>query len=211
MANWSWNMLMFLMVTSCNSVSGDDDLADPDCFDPELAWDVTRCSLSTPQFCRNVKGFLAVGGTNRNHVRAGGNERFGRRDFLWHSGGEAVLTLRTGATCSASRWTSPRTSRNPTGASSSRGSGTDLLRQQQLLETTSRDSRRLNLTVSVDRPTFINFLNPNRTFFFNTQWFFQYLHGLRHGLHGPTVRFNVLFTFAIFTGYFQDRLNCRRS
>ena len=30
------------------------------------------------------------------------------------------------------------------------------------------------LTISVDRPTFVNFLNANRTFFINTQWFFQY-------------------------------------
>ena len=30
------------------------------------------------------------------------------------------------------------------------------------------------LTISVDRPTFVNFLNANRTFFFNTQWFFEY-------------------------------------
>merc|ERR1711994_1014089 len=34
-----------------------------------------------------------------------------------------------------------------------------------------------NLTVSMDRPTFINFLNANRTFFINSQWFFQYRKG----------------------------------
>jgi hypothetical protein len=64
----------------------------------------------------------------------------------------------------------------------------------------------LNLTVSVDRPTFINFLNQNRTFFINSQWFFQYITDYRSGFtfNGPL---NVLFTVAIFTGYFQDRLN----
>jgi hypothetical protein len=63
-----------------------------------------------------------------------------------------------------------------------------------------------NLTVSVDRPTFINFLNPNRTFFFNTQWFFQYVSGYQNSFptNGP---FNVLATLRVETGYFRDRLN----
>jgi len=62
-----------------------------------------------------------------------------------------------------------------------------------------------NLTVSVDRPTFINFLNPNRTFFFNSQWFFQYVGGYKKGFtaNGP---WNVLATFTVQSGYFQDRL-----
>jgi hypothetical protein len=68
-----------------------------------------------------------------------------------------------------------------------------------------RKSDTFNLTVSVDRPTFINFLNPNRTFFFNSQWFFQYIAGYRDGFlaNGPL---NVLATFTVFTGYHQDRL-----
>jgi hypothetical protein len=63
----------------------------------------------------------------------------------------------------------------------------------------------LNLTVSVDRPTFVNFLNANRTFFINSQWFFQYVTDYENGFtsNGP---FNVLATFAVFTGYFQDRV-----
>jgi hypothetical protein len=67
------------------------------------------------------------------------------------------------------------------------------------------DSHALNLTVSVDRPTFINFLNANRTFFMNSQWFFQYLTDYNTGFFS-TGPFNALFTFAIFTGYYQDRL-----
>src|SRR5690606_36152334 len=67
------------------------------------------------------------------------------------------------------------------------------------------ESDTLNLTVSVDRPTFINFLNPNRTFFFNTQIFFQYITNYQSSFpgNGP---FNVLGTFTVQTGYFQDRL-----
>jgi hypothetical protein len=57
----------------------------------------------------------------------------------------------------------------------------------------------------VDRPTFINFLNQNRTFFFNSQWFFQYVHKYEKGFtsNGP---WNILATFTVTTGYFQDRL-----
>jgi hypothetical protein len=57
----------------------------------------------------------------------------------------------------------------------------------------------------VDRPTFVNFLNANRTFFFNTQWFFEYQDGYRRGFlnDGPWDIFGV---FAVSTGYFQDRL-----
>jgi hypothetical protein len=63
------------------------------------------------------------------------------------------------------------------------------------------------LTVSVDRPTFINFLNANRTFLFNAQVFFRWIDGYtrrgRFDVNGPL---NVLGTFTIVTGYFQDRL-----
>jgi hypothetical protein len=64
---------------------------------------------------------------------------------------------------------------------------------------------RYNLTVSVDRPTFVNFLNANRTFFINTQWFFQYIEGYGRAFtnNGPL---NVLAVLTINTGYFEDRL-----
>jgi hypothetical protein len=57
----------------------------------------------------------------------------------------------------------------------------------------------------VDRPTFVNFLNQNRTFFINTQWFLQYVDGYRDSFStdGP---FNVLAVLSINTGYFDDRL-----
>jgi hypothetical protein len=69
------------------------------------------------------------------------------------------------------------------------------------------------LSVSVDRPTFFNYLNPNRSFFMNLQMFLRYLpdyEGGRsnfdgnYGYAGASVSGNVAFTF--FTGYFQDRL-----
>jgi hypothetical protein len=64
-----------------------------------------------------------------------------------------------------------------------------------------------NLTISIDRPTFINFLNPNRTIFFNTQWFLRYIpHYEGRGKFSTNGPFNALYTFNIFTGFFQDRL-----
>jgi hypothetical protein len=62
-----------------------------------------------------------------------------------------------------------------------------------------------NLTVSIDRPTFVNFLNANRTFFFNAQLFVRYLphYDGSYDTNGPLT---ALGTLAITTGYFQDRL-----
>jgi hypothetical protein len=62
-----------------------------------------------------------------------------------------------------------------------------------------------NLTVSADRPTFINFVNANRTLFINSQWFFQYLDGHGRGFtaNGP---WNALGTLTVASGYFQDRM-----
>jgi hypothetical protein len=69
----------------------------------------------------------------------------------------------------------------------------------------STQSDDLELSVSIDRPTFINFLNQNRTFFFNTQFFFSYLTNYTSGMPFPGP-FDVLGTFTIQTGYFQDRV-----
>ncbi|NIW37438.1 MAG: hypothetical protein GWN32_13240 [Gemmatimonadetes bacterium] len=165
---------------------------------------MTRCSISTPQFCRNVKSFLAIGATNRNHVRAGGNARFGRRDFLWHSGGEAVLRYDRRNVLGFSMDFAEDVTKTNWGMEFTWIGDMPFMNNNSYDILT--DSQTLNLTISVDRPTFINFLNANRTFFFNTQWFFQYLPDYDKGFTGTTGPFNVLFTFAVFTGYFQDRL-----
>jgi len=226
----SWNFLQFLVVTSCNSqaldldgfnrsgIQGNPSAADdPECFvagnvrtdpsDPRLtqnlAYKAGRCSLVTPQFCKNVKNFFAVAGVASNRARAGGNARFGRRTFLWHSGGEAVLRY---------------AQRNVLGFSMDFAE--DTLKTNWGMELTwvereyfadggsfdgVSESDTVNLTISVDRPTFIRFLNPNRTFFFNSQWFLNYIpsYGSRFTATGPL---NLLFTFTASTGYYQDRL-----
>jgi hypothetical protein len=59
--------------------------------------------------------------------------------------------------------------------------------------------------VSVDRPTFVRWANADRALLFNTQWFLSYLPDYRNGfvVNGPVY---VFFTFAVSTGYYQDRL-----
>ena len=168
------------------------------------AYNPERCSFAAPQFCGNVKGFLGVGGPNSNRVEAGGNGRFGRRDFIWHSGGELALRYAKRNVFGLSTDFSEDVSKTNWGVEFTWIGATPYL-DSNSYENGVTDSDSLNLTVSIDRPTFINFLNANRTFFFNTQWFFQYLTNYNNAFqqNGP---FNVLFTFAAFTGYYQDRL-----
>ena len=203
LAAMSWNFMQFLIIASCNDKSGNDDLADADCFNPQNPWGTDRCSYSTPHLCRNVKGFLAVNGVGRNDVRAGGNSRFGRRSFIWDSGAEvAIKYARRNVFGFSADFAEDVTKTNW-------GMEFTYIGQVPFTDNDSMtnisDSGAVNLTVSIDRPTFINFLNANRTFFMNTQWFFQYLPGHEKNFTSPGP-FNTLFTFAVFTGYYQDRL-----
>jgi hypothetical protein len=161
------------------------------------------CGLLLPQMCDSVRGLLSGFGAARNDVRAGGNGEFGRRDFAWHSSGELVLQYeKRNILGFAFDFAEDRTKTN-WGVEATWVSGQPFLDNDQFDGLTKSDT--LNLTVSADRPTFINFLNQNRTFLFNTQWFFQYVTDYDDGFvsNGPL---NVLATFTIFTGYHQDRL-----
>ncbi len=161
------------------------------------------CDITTLRNCGTVDTVLAVTGVQRPDIEAGGNGQYGRRDFFWHGGGQALLRY-------------PKV--NTFGLSADFAE--DVTKTNWNMEFTwvadayfgSYESRSqnqradvFNLTVSMDRPTFINFLNANRTFFFNTQWFFQWIpeHDKTFTSNGPL---NVLFTMAVATGYFQDRL-----
>jgi len=162
-----------------------------------------NCNIEEPDTCATVRGLVTLTGSQRPELRAGGNGKFGRRDFIWHGGGEALLFY-------------PK--RNVLGLSFDFGE--DLTKTNWGVEFTwvndvpfaSNTSRNLlqetdvyNLTVSVDRPTFVNFLNANRTFFLNAQLFVRYLPHFdsSYDTNGPLT---ALGTFAITTGYFQDRL-----
>ncbi|MCG8592521.1 MAG: hypothetical protein MJE66_24795, partial [Proteobacteria bacterium] len=163
------------------------------------------CVPTDPQTCRLVRGLVAVTGVQRPEIRAGGNGRLGRRDFLWHGGGEAVLRYNKRNVLGLSMdFAEDRTKTNWS---------FELTWINKEVFFNSFDSDYVdkadvyNLTVSVDRPTFINFLNPNRTFFINSQWFMRWIEGYRGNraftADGP---FSVLGTLSFGTGYFQDRL-----
>ncbi len=218
MAALSWNFLMLLVITSCNQVN-DDNSVERDCYDATVepgpdgavgtaddfhrAWRKNWCGFAAPHQCRNAKGFLSVAGVQSNQVRAAGNGRFGRRTFVWDGGQEVVLRYeRRNVLGFSADFAEDRTKTN-WGAEFTWIQGLPFIDLDEEDNISRQDT--LNLTVSVDRPTFINFLNANRTFFFNSQWFFQYQTGYKESFafNGP---FNVLFTFAVMTGYYQDRL-----
>ncbi len=161
------------------------------------------CSLAVPRLCKNVRDFASGTVATRSTLRAGGNNTYGRRDFVWQAGSPAVLDYNKRnvlgfSTDFAEDWSKTNWSTEMTWVSKS-----PAMDQNSFSGLT--DVNRFNLTVSVDRPTFINFLNPGRTFFINSQWFFSYADGYEDSFleNGPL---NVLFTVTAFTGYFQDRL-----
>ena len=209
----SYNFLMFLTMTSCDLRSVDLDgrtngdaaglAADPECFLPSAPYQPGRCSFATPNLCANVKNFLAAVGVRRNTLRAAGNERFGRRTFIWHSGGEAVLRYDRRNVLGFSTDFAEDWSKTSWGVEFTWIEGVPYANNDDPQGITESDS--FNVTVSVDRPTFVRFLNPNRTFFFNTQWFLSYVPEHREGflIDGPV---DVFATFQVSTGYFQDRL-----
>jgi hypothetical protein len=233
MAALSFNYLMFLTAFSQNPALGpdpnltlrefdtrnptftatngeddddDDEVDEADEGDPDHIgpFRTDGCSYRKAHLCFAVQGFLDFTGVQRNEVRAGGSERFGRRDFVWAMGAPLVARFeKRNVLCFSSDWAEDLTKSNWSvettwieGLPSFDNDEVDGLRTVD----------QYNLTVSVDRPTFVNFLNPNRTFFVNSQWFFQYIDGYKKSFPG-TGPWNVLFTFTVQTGYFQDRLN----
>jgi hypothetical protein len=161
------------------------------------------CGLLKPQLCENVRNFLLAAGAGRNLVRAGGNGDFGRRDFAWHSSGELVLHYEKRNIFGVAFDFAEDRSKTNWGVEATWVESQPFFDNNEFDNITRSDT--LNVTISADRPTFVNFLNPNRTFLFNTQWFFQYITNYEGSFlsQGP---FNALATFTIFTGYHQDRL-----
>jgi hypothetical protein len=213
LAAFSYNFLNFLAISSCDLRTKDLDgkdhsapgalAADPECFLPSAPYQPGRCSLATPQLCANVKSFLAAVGVTRNTVRAAGNERFGRRTFIWHSGGEVVLrydqhNVLGFATDFAEDHTQTSWGLEFTWVDDVPYANADV-------DSGISRTDELNFAVSVDRPTFVRFVNADRAILFNTQWFVSYLPEYRDGFtaNGPV---NTFFTFAVSTGYRQDRL-----
>jgi len=205
-------LLAFLAISSCDLRSTDLDgkdhqaagalAADPECFLPTAPYQPGRCSLSTPQLCQNVKNFLAAVGVTRNTVRAA--ERAVRAPYLHlaerRRGGAALRPAQRARLRDRFR----------------RGPYPDELGLEFTyigdvpyanadVESGITRTDELNFAVSVDRPTFVRLVNADRAILFNTQWFVSYLPDYQRGFtaNGPV---NVFFTFAISTGYDQDRV-----
>lgn len=205
MAALSWNFLVLLTIADREfdednrfAVCREDPNNPGQCLLDARGNPEPVCSLATPQHCGTVRGLLGLAGVTRNTRRAGGNGTFGRRTFVWQSGGEAVLAFER---------------RNVLGFSMDFAE--DVTKSNFSIEATwipkvrrgdpdswngVRYADDYNLTLSVDRPTFVNFLNANRTFFFNAQFFFRYRAA------GTASTLDLLSTFTVLAGYFQDRL-----
>jgi hypothetical protein len=163
-----------------------------------------ECEIDDPVSCELVRAVAAISGVERPEVSARANAQFGRRDFIYHGGGEAVLRYNK---------------RNVLGFSMDFAE--DVTKTNWSFEFTWVENAKFgsyvtrsgnenldlyNFTVSVDRATFINFLNSNRTFFFNSQWFLRWAEDFDSGRHAGDGPVSVLGTFTVTTAYFQDRL-----
>jgi hypothetical protein len=205
MAAVSWNLLVALVMLSG---AGEDKSAPEnqnrlDFFNFEDPFSTARCSFVKMHLCQNVQLIWTALGTRRNTIRAGGQNGFGRRDFAWHQGGTVVIRYDKRNVLGFAFDFSEDVTKSNWGFEAGWIAGVNFIDNDEFDGLGEADT--YNLTVSVDRPTFINFLNANRTFFFNSQWFFQYIRGYKKGFtfNGP---FNVLGTFSILAGYYQDRL-----
>jgi hypothetical protein len=162
------------------------------------------CSFITTKTCGTVTALMGLAGQGPPVVRAGGNGTYGRRCAIWSCGGQITLdydkrnVLGFGADY-AEDYTKSNWGLEWTWIP-------DVAYGDSASESMITRVDTFNLTLSVDRPTFINFLNQNRTFFITTQWFFQYIDGYRQSFTTPRGPFNVLGILFIQTGYFQDRL-----
>ncbi len=98
MAALSWNLQSVLVAfsTASSSAAAPGDVgSDPTLrFNPANAYRTDGCSYVVPWKCSAVRAFWGVVAVTRNDLRAGGNGRFGRRDFVWSQGGDVVLQYR---------------------------------------------------------------------------------------------------------------------
>ena len=220
----SWNLMMTLVLSSvppdkvgggtgpgCDPTAGPkepDGCSDRpprfDEFDVNNSERLDGCSFRRPFLCKTAGAILATSGALRSSVRAGGNGRFGRRDFQWHSGGVATLHYDRRNVLGFSFDFAEDVTKTSWGVEFTWFDRVPMADNDEFDGLT--DTQHYNLTVSVDRPTFIRFLNPTRTFFFNAQAFLQYIDGYHSSFlaNGPL---NAIFTVGVGTGYFQDRVS----
>jgi hypothetical protein len=197
MAVLSWNLLM--LATALGATDNATSLSVLDRAQP-LA--LGRCSFRQPQYCAFVSGLAAQARNTHSSIRAGGNGRFGRRNFVWASVGDLALRYEKRNIVGLSMDFAEDTTKSSWGVEFTYIDDTFTADNASMSGLTDVDE--YNLTLSVDRPTFINFLNANRTFFINSQVFMSYVQGYGANMlrDGP---FTMLLLVNANTGYFQDR------
>jgi hypothetical protein len=200
MATLSWNALVGFVANATPVDPANPTIEE---FDSRHPFRRGACSFAQPYWCTTVRGIFSVTGVQRDSLRAAGNGRFGRRDFTWSGGSDLVLRYEKRNVLGTSVDFAEDLTKTNWGFEFTWIEGTPFANNDEFDGLSDADT--YNLTVSVDRPTFVNFLNANRTFFFNSQWFFQYVDGFRKGFTS-TGPWNVLMTFTVQSGYFQDRL-----
>jgi hypothetical protein len=193
----SWNFLMLAA-----SLGAQDGAVNREVLDRNQPLAIGRCSLRQPQYCAFVSGFASQSRNTSSSVRAGGNSSFGRRNFVWQSVGDLALRYQKRNILGLSMDFAEDTTKSSWGVEFT-WVDDSLTADNGEYDGLSKVDE-YNLTLSVDRPTFINFLNANRTFLINTQLFTSYLGNYREGMlrDGP---WTFLWLLNVSTGYFQDR------
>jgi hypothetical protein len=197
MAIASWNFLM--LATGLGAV---DDPADRGTLDRTSPLALGRCSYRQPQYCSLVAGFAAQARNTRSSIRAGGNGRFGRRNLAWESVGDVALRYQKRNIVGFSMDFAEDTTKSSWGVEFTWVDDSLTGDNDEYDGLSPVDE--YNLTISADRPTFINFLNANRTFLLNTQLFTSYIGNYRKAMprDGP---WTFLWLLNVGTGYLQDR------
>ncbi len=197
MAILSWNLLMLTV-----ALGAADNPENRSTLDRNQPLALGRCSYAQPQFCSFVSGLASVARNTNSSVRAGGNGRFGRRNFVWSTVGDVQLRYEKRNIIGFSTDFAEDVTKSSWGVEFTYIDDTLAADGGDIDELGEVDE--YNLTVSVDRPTFINFLNANRTFFINSQIFISYLQGYNQTMfrEGP---WTALLLVNANTGYFQDR------
>jgi hypothetical protein len=150
-----------------------------------------------------VAGLAAQARNTSSRVVAGGNGRFGRRNFVWASVGDLALKYQKRNILGFSTDFAEDTTKSSWGVEFTHVNDAIAASNNSYDGNTQLDE--FNLTISVDRPTFINFLNANRTFFLNSQLFTSYLQGYEDHYVLRDGPWTFLWLINASTGYFQDR------
>jgi hypothetical protein len=213
MAAVSWNLMVLIVQLEQQVVFDEQSPIACPAGDPgatcryELAREIflnpDHCSFTAPELCETFRTLQGTIGLQRNVRKAGGNGAHGRRTFVWQSGGEVMLTYKKRNVLGFSMDFAEDVTKANFSFEFTYIDGVPVANRNQYDDYS--EARDFNLTLSADRPTFINFLNSNRTFFFNWQFFMRYRDGWERG-YTDEGAWSFLTTFAVATGYFQDRL-----